>query len=400
MRAKRPGFVFVLSLMTISGLLSLIAVNLARSATELAAAQRYAAKLQAFHIAEGGIDQALGQMANNTPVSQTATLISGVASVTIQDLGNGTQQITSAGAVPNLAQQTVEIVVPSGQSVFRWALFGEDGITVGSMSSVDGDLETNSTAHNAVVLENWSSIQGDIYVGAGPPPGDPNVVIRNLGATWNGTGQAALQNFSMPPITLPSGNPCGGPLVVTGGTVVIDLSDLATSCYSSLDVQSGSVRIVGNGQLVLDGINMQSGGQVQVEGTATIVTKGVVSGLQGNLAVSNTGSVRLYVTDRIKLGVQSAAGAQDATRFTIFYTGTEDVELGVQSGFKGAVYAPNATIARMSDAQISIQGALVGKRINVPAQSSVVYDDALSTWNGGLLGGGANARDVLSWRQR
>jgi hypothetical protein len=396
---RRRGMVLVFSIMLIAGLLMLTAVGLGRTAVEVSAARRFSMKQQAFYLAEGAVDQAVAQLAAGQSVTPSTTMATGATTVLIESLSGGLQRVTGTGAAPDFAspqsQQAVSVVIPAPPSVFQWALFGDESIDVASQANVNGDMRTNSTAAAAVKIWPQANVDSDIYVG---PGGNPNSVVWEFMANRTGSNYAATEAFPMPPITVPSGDPCGSPLTVNSGTVVVDLSDPVSSCYSSFDVGgSGRVRVIGDGQIVLTGMNLASGSEVKVEGNATLVTKGIVSGYQGDIKLSEDASLKLYVTEKLELGFQSSSGIKDATKLAIFYSGTEEIKLGIQSSFKGAIYAPNATF--QPSPQATFRGSVVAKRLFLQPQANIKYDEALEGWEGGMIGSTADVRDVMSWSQ-
>ena len=87
----------------------------------------------------------------------------------------------------------------------------------------------------------------------------------------------------------------------------------------------------------------------------------------------------LFVSGQLKLmgaGMISAApGNCDPTRFTIYYTGTADVQLGGTSGFCGILYAPNARVNIAGNTQI--WGAITAKEVVTAGGVQVHYDLAL-----------------------
>jgi hypothetical protein len=406
--------VLVLAMLVISGLATLMAAAFQRTATELRAAERYVAKQQAFHLAEGAVDRMLAELAgggSGTAASAPLGLAAGTVVATVEEIGS-TQRIVGTGSAtlgPDASQQ-ITVTVPARQSVFRYTLFGNDAVIISPQAHVTGDVRTNSTANGAVQIGSWASLDGAIVLGVG---GNPNTVVQvasvpgfqgehnGIQGTYDSTATAAAtEAFPMPAIEPPEGSPCGSPLSVPNGTKVLDLSDPVSSCYSSITVGgSGKVRIVGEGNLILTGLTMESGGQISVEGEANIVTNGVAAGLQGQLGVTSSGELKLYVTEKIELGIQDIVGSDDTRKLAIFYSGTQDVKLGIQTNFKGVVYAPNATIS--PDPQGFIRGALVGKRVVVDPQAFIYEDPNLAEWEAGMIGegSGTSVRDVLSWTQ-
>lgn len=80
MRGAHRGFILFAAMAFLAGVLALNAVALSRAIGELNASNRYVASLQAFHLAESGIDCAVEQLrATNSPTSATIQAACAVA---------------------------------------------------------------------------------------------------------------------------------------------------------------------------------------------------------------------------------------------------------------------------------------------------------------------------------
>ncbi len=106
-RSDRPGFLLLVALFSLTGLLALTAAGLGRSTTELLSAKRHVALDQAFQIAEAGIDMKLSQLGDANPANDQPAAngeIDGVGGYAVTEatpslLQPDTWEFTSTGTV-------------------------------------------------------------------------------------------------------------------------------------------------------------------------------------------------------------------------------------------------------------------------------------------------------------
>jgi hypothetical protein len=228
------GFLLISSYLVLSSLMVVSLSLWTRSTFFMKNIDLEAYRLQSFHLAESGIDQAIDALETNLAYTGTAgdvtytknILINGVTKtitlgtinvlVTTPDQQNpNRKKIVSIGN-PN-ADATVQIktfrkiityvdLIP--QKMFQFAVFSDEDfslngnttVTVDSYNSNNGpynalnpgnsgDVGTNSTGANMVSLIGNANVNGSVTVGKG---GDPNTVIEvSPGATITGSTSAS-----------------------------------------------------------------------------------------------------------------------------------------------------------------------------------------------------------------
>lgn len=440
MQSNSRGFLLITALLVVTGVTALISIGLTRSMTEILVTNRSLAVQQAVHTAEAGLDDAIAEYVSGgadavTNFSQaegwtdragnacnagetcsvTFPLNTGTVTVTVNDIATSPATITSIGSSGGVNQTVEMVVVPPQGPLFQQAIFGQEGvhvhqgILVDSYDSTkgpytpspltgnrneDGDIRTNSTETNTVQLDQDVQIYGDVLVGYS---GIPSVVIQQgQGVSISGE-QTAYTNLWMPPIQVPAGTPCGGPLVVpTGTTRIVDVS---TFCYSSINVaKDAGLLINGDGKITLKSSTLPdlATGQNSVllfSGKVTVVAGEVSIGER--LTLGTAASLKLYATDSVFLrGVINSS--QDPKNFAVNYTGTSTLDAGQGTSFYGTIYAPNADVKLHQSGDFF--GAVVAKSVDFDQSGRFHFDEAL-TESSTSSGSNGNSITIRSWRQ-
>ncbi len=193
-RARNRGFVLLLTMTVLAGVLAMNAATLGRSIVELSASNRHVAKLQAFHAAEGGLDDAIvvfraggapflqggawydqgggpGQPCiADAPCLGTFLLDDGHTSVlvTIDDISSEAPTVTAQGAAADV-NQTIEVVLAGG-NVMDYAWF-----TAGPAQFRNGQAITFDGGPGRVHVEGDMTLEGGNY---SPDPAKKTVIFR------------------------------------------------------------------------------------------------------------------------------------------------------------------------------------------------------------------------------
>jgi len=427
---NRQGFLYVTSL----GLVALLAIACAslliRSSSELSLSEYTERQLVAFHLAEAGVDQAARNL--RTPTDLTDDVTAGTlptGSFTIdappQSLGNSLWKITAHGRSIKDASHTrdVEAVFQlTPQSVFQFALFGDQNINVSGSGNTDsytsnlylkdangnyildgdgkkipvpyggclispcpgsnppinvsknGDIGTNSKAPGGVTLTGSIFIDGQVAVG--PGVADPTSVVTGYNPAFiSGDPKVASQSnvFPMLDVTVPAGLTCNDYTVQGNKTVTLAPG---TYCYHDLTIQGGGTLTSGT-----------SSGPVTIYLTGALIAKG--------------NSIVGYANDPKRGGNESQfdyakdVGNPTAMAFLMSSTGEATLEEGTLTGsteFYGLLYGPKATIKISGNAKVF--GSIIAKTVNLTGSAEIHYDGAMTH----LYVSNLYATKMISWR--
>jgi len=393
------GFTLITSYMFISVLFTFSLALYSYSVTFLDASERNKNKIVAFNFAEAGMSDALVELRQNTLtttntdwqaqfsksdptqvvawnrnpncVSMSVGNIEGCYSVTVTPLPSNVFQISATGFAPGDAvglraqeSRTVVGFVNSSASLFRYAVFALEGLTLNSnvtTNSYDsttnpdpisfgsnGDIGTNSIITGSVVVDSNSTVNGDVVIG---PGGDPNDVIEinsNASVTGSLSPASSPETFEIKTTSIAS----GGALSI-GGNTEFPLAP-GIHRFSSFEVSSNAkLQISGPVEIYVDG-------PVKFDSNATVNADKI----NGNLP-----------TD------------------LIIYVTTEDpVTLSSNAKFYGAIYAPKSTVT--NDSNVAFHGAIVAKTYEQNSNVELHFDEALND-----TGNSSGTAQLQSWRE-
>ncbi len=391
---RESGFILI----TVYWLLTLLVIFAAAGVTyalaDLRASQRLQANLQAFYLAEAGVDWAIAQFRDNPLwAGGTGNLPAGSYTVTLATnppLGGNRQRITSQGTAAQGIQadrQVESIIRVTPNPLFLYALFSDTKLKMKGNSTTDsynssqgpyragtagsaGDIGTNSVARGKMKLNGNVAVHGNAKVG---PGGDPSRVISLRGrATITGTSSAAQNSFPNTPVSIPPTLTNRGNLRISGN----DTLTLPGGIYWYENIQ-----VTGNGQLTF------------------------------------AGPAVLYVSDKIKVRGKGIGSAGNLPPNLIIYVGGEDqdnddkVQLGGDAEVFAGIFAPDAKVKINGHA--ALYGAIVGRdtKVNIK-EGEQEGDDDTDQDDGGAAGihydeafrrpGGGSGSQVqmMSWREQ
>ncbi len=207
MIARRPkdrkrGQVIIVALV-LSAILLIMTTTLIGYIISHARVGRYTlASVQAFHLAEAGIDKAINELNQNIAYTgETATpLGNGVLSIAIASLANNLKRISATAYVPNavnpIATKTVKVTAGINSSIvsFRFGVqIGNGGVTMGNGSVIRGNLFSNGN------VSGGGQVTGDATVASGTQSSaDQQWSIQNSGFNFGNTSSRAnaAQSFT------------------------------------------------------------------------------------------------------------------------------------------------------------------------------------------------------------
>ena len=290
------------------------------------------------------------------------------------DLDNG-YVITSTGQ-SGQAQRTVRTaIVPKG--LFDNAVFTKADLILKSDTLIDGynsldaldsstdaHIATQSISESTLILNSGVVVNGDVRVGRG---GNPDTVIKDLGAEIDGATYAMTETVPLPEITVPSTLAYMGTAIsAKGDTTTITPSDSGT--YTSVALKAGKK----------PGVLEIRGGDVVLH-----VTGDIELGNLCEIVIKKGSSLDLYVDGDIHCrqdsGINTESAAKAAKTFELYATGegTQYFDLKAKTEWIGVVYAPNADVSLYAGGDI--YGAVVADTFGLKAGGSYHYDRALQT---------------------
>ena len=396
-------------------------VFISAMSTDLRISSNEKETLEAFYIAEAGIQKALYSLSQdsdgwndkldinngNSPLFDGETLGLGSLTVNVADdnddenPANDTNEIvliTSTGRARG-ARRVMRIeaglFTPSG--LFDRALFANGGIKLSSNARVDsydstegpyggenvgstGDVGTNSTGTAppyAVVLYGNSRIMGDALIG---PGGDTEEAVKTFSnAEISGTPGTAEEARELPSYDTPS--------LPSQGLLALNSNEEATI---SGDGEYSSIALNNNSVLLIDrSVTLHVTGSFQLNNKARV---DVAEGCKVDIYLSGSFNMNSNsrVNDLIKDPLQLAFYGTDA------FTG--DIDLSSNSRFYGGLFFPQSSILLSGSAVV--YGALIAEDIEMSSNSRVHYDVALKeSGEGGEGASGPKEFRVSSWRE-
>lgn len=319
------GNILLISLLVLSGLLTLATVSISRSSTGLLAARRFLAGQQAFHAAEGRVDHAIVTLEQEPGLTGPCPAIPdppfGTSTCTMTDRGDGTRLITASGFVPNAisptAQRDLDVVVEvQANSPFRWAAFAKTRMEVGTPSDAGGVVDSYDSrlgGYGAVLSQPdakygslnqshdslESSWGADIRINGNGPTTESDIIkfganYRIYGAAMTratpasgaislhssttikkgNAGVTAPEDYLPPPIQVPSGSPAGSRYGCSNTSMTMTVQEVINT-VSAIDTGANChITITGDGTIHLDWVALDSGSSLTLDGDITLVSHG------------------------------------------------------------------------------------------------------------------------------
>ncbi|PLX27716.1 hypothetical protein C0583_00550 [Candidatus Parcubacteria bacterium] len=373
---------------------------------------KYANKqsIQAYYIAESGIEDAVYRLVNEKNLPDKVSLVTDLASTTVSiiEVSTSTKSISAVGFsndryrnlsinVYNDSTTTEDVLVESGMAS------GIGGIILENSCVITG----NVTANGNVFMENTSSIVGDLYVAK-----NSNKIFGDVGATITGNAKAytcedVTVNGSLDCMSSTCSQSCaawGGeipeiPLTITtttishwkdtalsGGTQVGDWDESGGTYYVGPKVIDGNMRIRVNAKVVVTGT-------IWVTGNLTIANNAEVY-----LDTSYGSSSGAIVFDGIATldNTAKAFGSGHPKSFMIIASdreATSTVVIDVDNSFAADILAaPQAWVKITNSTGIK---HVTAYGIHLRNGAELVYDSNISFFT--FIGGGGGNIASSTW---
>jgi hypothetical protein len=386
------GFI-LMPLLVVMGLVSLAAGGaLLSGQLDLRAAARLKTAIQAFYIAEAGLNHGWDELQNSDGVNDFRALSTAAGRTTLfreRDFDDGSYTVTAeavAGSDPGRVKVTSTGCLPAGdpcpsghskavmeaefrrQSLFLCALCGKEGVTLSGGSQTDsfdsrklpytiltagteGDVLSNG---NILLSGLATRVKGNAVAGES---------VLKIGATVTGASMSGAPLRPYLPVS-PCGPPYSSGVGITGGLYDPTTGQLRGSgavpivlapgsyCFSSIDLSGGvsTLAISGPVTISLTAHSLLTGGGVE---NPTLVAE--------NLKIFSS--------------VSSAKGGLDIAGGPLVYM---------------AVYAPNARVVVSGSGDL--YGSVVGATVSATTGAKFHYDKRLKdNQDGGIV--------MVTWRE-
>ena len=369
-RAHQRGSAVLLTLGVVVVLTTLGSSLLLRSLNENQLGRRSAARQRAFFLAEAAADHAISNLrANERGDIQTTPLLTGTYWAEIAPAGGLRYLITAHGSSGG-EQWDVEVVVQQeGRSLFQLPLLGAESVKLkknGLTDSYDsrlgpydpetagqrGDVGTNATGEDSIVLQQGSSINGQVIVG--PGIADPSEAVSTDGSVVI-TGAppivSAAQAVDLPPVDT-TGLSCDQDLYLPKEATFTFTESGSPYCYNEIKAEKDSV--------------------IAVSGDVVVYANRV--DFDKHLQVNAGGS---------------------PTQLILQIASDDDVDIDKDGSFVGAIYAPRSRVRLKKETDF--YGAIAAERVEIDKKSQFHYDEALGDSDDGPIG--SYEVSVLSWRE-
>jgi hypothetical protein len=395
LQSKRHGMALPLALLVIVLLLITGSTLLSMGLSSRIFSNQNTSDIKARCAADAGLTQALFEMneklktkpwnslslprALNTSLTACDATYSYIVT---GDLENG-YVITSVGESGNasrIVQATLDF-----KGTFDHAILTRDTLILKSDTTVDGynskdpldsefnvSIGTQSTADSSVVLNNNSTVEGDVLVGIG---GNPNIAIKNLGATITGDQRAVTSKDQLPKINAPATlDDKMKSITAKGETVTITPTD--SGIYTEIDIRKGAKTVPGVGIVDVPTALEIDGGDVVL-----YITGGIELDQACDINVKDGSTLTLYIDGDILCregsGINTEASIEDAAILKLYATGedTQNFDVRANGKWTGVIYAPNANVLLYANGDA--YGSVVAGSFEFKAGGNYHYDEAL-----------------------
>lgn len=411
-RSGREGTAMVMMTFTAASLAGLSATLLCLSragASELRGAKE---TIHARYVAEAGVHAAVFAIENGDTGdlgSANAPVGWGDASYVVErgdiDLPATTDdliRLVSTGVQDRAATRLEVVLEPNRSTIFQWAAFGDEFLTMDSNAQVDSydssinpgvnsystqavngsgaeqhALETGDVGSNGSVLaEQNVKVWGDAAAG----PGSTTTVLGN--AQIAGSTAPMLEPMEMPPIVVPTIAPQLPFTTITVNTAFPS----GNYNFAGLRINTGKILTVsGPAKIVIGSFQIKQNSQFLVNATNGPVEIWVIDDFLVNsntLIASNT-----YNPFDIKVNLLSDNVINPENIVDL-----DEVDFDSNAKMYGTIYAPSAAIE--VDSNFELFGAMVARSIDLDSNSKIHYDTQLAS----LPGPGTLTYQAVSWR--
>jgi Tfp pilus assembly protein PilX/cytoskeletal protein CcmA (bactofilin family) len=387
MGKTKKSFALIFGLIITAGLAILGSGVVTRTLSENRVAHENIESIQAFWLAEAGVQRAFLAARNNDwdgwssdaggNKSFNANLANtgGAYSIAISGLSTNSPTISSTGTISGITNQSRLLQATlRRQSPFTSAVFGKNSVSLSGNARTDsynsaagsygagnvganGDVATNAHTAGAITLTGNARINGDANTGS-----DGTITLTgNARVTGNITDTS---NINLSAVIVPeslTGLSSAGNISVGGNNSVT---------LAGGDYKYSSISVSGNGRLTINGdtnIYLTNASSLSVSGNGRLVVNGSLKiYADGNCLVSGNGIANSTLL---------------AQNFILYGTNTATaIQVSGNGDLYGAIYAPAANINLNGNG--AVYGSLVGATVDLSGNAGLHYDEALQGFSG------------------
>ncbi len=407
---KEKGFIMIVAIIITAFFLLLAVPFLFQVSSERGSTERSYQSISALSLAEAGVERAIWEInygdikswsgssslrtKNISSFQASGGDIIGNIEIRVENPDGDTPVIESTGSVALTGSQTVDRTVRvelDGFLPYKFGAYGETSVYMSGNAMVDsydsrlndydplnpgseGNIGTNAIANGSIELDSNAEINGDVIIGPGGDPNDPNVIVTLSSSVINGQREASAEPIEMEPVFPPEG-------ITDMGTYYLGGSDTDTISQSS----------------EYNNFNIDSNAIVTITGDITLyVSNNFSMTSNSHLIIPNGSSLTLYVGGSFLQDSNTMINnlTQDTTKCMVLALSSLKGTMVWNSNadFYGAVYAPGADIIINSNANFF--GAIMANSIYASSDIRLHYDKALER----VFMPGVSF-EVLSWQE-
>lgn len=387
--AERGG-ALVMSLIAVSTVV-VLAAGFTQFAAAVANRQAQAVdRKRAFYLAEAGLAEAFGGLACGrsgnvgTPESP-AILGDGLFWVEASELEPDVLRLESTGMVGSGRAQLSLVAQRGEEGVAALGVFSAGNVSLSAGSTFDA-YDSSKVAPYASQLDHSGATLGssaDILltgsteapttVNGNVIPGPENTVQSTGSVTITGSSNPRLSATELPPVEVPE--------------LSLEPAQKQASPYPL---------VIPSGRVGYQGLSVESGSQVVIQGPADVVLGALALQESAELAFDTTqGPVRLYVTDSLDLAegslLTTTGTHPEDVWIQVAGETAEPVQLRSSGAFTGVIYAPEAPVT--VGGSFELFGALIADALTFEGPAKLHFDRHLSQ-----LAADESLPVLLSWR--
>ena len=336
---------------------------------------------RAFYICEAAIAESSLALAKGRPggiatQAAPAQFGNGLFWVTSTSLGNGNYQLDATGMCDSGRCSVRAVVNQVTPTQFQSALISDQTMSISSNALVDSYNPALGTyasqPKNLYNTKPYINKGGSIRSNAGIQmnsqdvmmgnvvPGPGNSVTGIQGSTYiYGTTAAATTTVTFPTITVPV------------------IASMGAKSVNKTDPVAARTLVAGNYHFT--SLTLQNQAQFTIQGPASVVIDDFTSNSGCGLAIdASNGPVNVYFTGASKWvsNMNVTSTSPSARSVSVFFTGTQDVDLAANATLIGTIYAPNAAVNVSSN--WVVYGAIMSKSMSFASNFQIHYDESLA----------------------
>jgi hypothetical protein len=231
---------------------------------------------------------------------------------------------------------------------FPHAVFALSSINMTGNSRISGHVGTNSTTTGSVTMTNASRIDSSLSIG---PGANPALTVSSPGNVLGG-----IQNLKREmPYEMPQFPEFPAKLSTASNISITTnrITSYSSSYYDKKYIASITITSGGTAQFATDNVDR-------------VLHVGNLDITQGHLNVSGTGTLTIYVENRLTLGSTSTINQTRSTVESLFvyYKGTTALNFEGRTGINGSLFVESADITLTGNSTLSGSGGVAGNIIS------------------------------------